>query len=160
LLQKSDIIEVLKNSDLIFFKKIKNKTINLITIGFFIILNLFFGFLFKSLWCFSFAGIFAVMLILVSSHDSLRLKKIAKIFLKKGWFSVEVFHNNISVIYDGKEKIIPLNACTEYEETKKHILVYPQNDEPLIIPIASIGAEYLSEVQAMIFTAARPKHKK
>jgi hypothetical protein len=90
----------------------------------------------------------------------LDLKKAAKKLLKKDWISVEVFHDSIDISCDGVEKKIILNSSTEYEETKRHILVYPPNDELLVIPIKAIDPEYLSEVQAMIFAEAKPKFEK
>jgi hypothetical protein len=158
-LKESDIIDALKSTGA-NLKKAKTNNFYLLifaflAIAFFVLWEFFHNKIYLIVEFFPLGGLF-----LVWFFQALNFKKAAKKLLKNDWFSVEVFHDSIDVNCAGVEKKIVLTPLTKYEETKRHILIYPPGDEMLIIPIKAIDPEYLSDVQAMIFALAEPLYEK
>lgn len=90
----------------------------------------------------------------------LSIRRLAKEFFSGEEINAEVYPDKIKLKLKDKTREIKLNHSVKHEEIGGMILLYPEGESTVMIPIRAIDSKDLPDVQAMIFAGASPKRAK
>ncbi|BED93129.1 MAG: hypothetical protein RsTaC01_1096 [Candidatus Paraimprobicoccus trichonymphae] len=154
-LKLEEIFDFLKNSD--YYAKLKkmqkrNIIFELIVL---VLLTITIFLRFKSVYLFTIL-INLISIIVAYFRPNILIRNKAKSIFEKNKYCVEIFPDRIEVQNNNLNYEINLNNSTKCEIKENLILIYSENQNDLIIPTRAVEPEFLSDIQAMIFSGTEP----
>lgn len=87
------------------------------------------------------------------------IKRLVKDISNEEETEVEIFPDKIEVKGKNQTREIPLDGSCESEELDDMIMLFSNNGMNLIVPLRAVEPEFQADVQAMIFSGAKPRYK-